>query len=114
MVCDHHRGQHPSEPLNSHEERNLVMRHEPIGSCPPLKPSLTSAAGLTGAVESRTTCLRRYQLVRRLLGACRRPNPRSYFAVGSAEAHASRGVLVRCLSSVAILEGFPTNLVISR
>jgi len=29
MVCDHHRGQHPSEPLNSHEERNLVMRHEP-------------------------------------------------------------------------------------
>jgi hypothetical protein len=29
VVCDHHRGQHPSEPLNSHEERNLVMRHEP-------------------------------------------------------------------------------------
>jgi hypothetical protein len=37
-----------SEPLNSHEERNLVMRHEPIGSCPPLKPSLTSAAGSPG------------------------------------------------------------------
>jgi hypothetical protein len=35
VVCDHHRGQHPSEPLNSHEERNLVMRHEPSGSCPP-------------------------------------------------------------------------------
>ena len=37
MVCDHHRGQHPSEPLNSHEERNLVMRHEPSGSCPPVQ-----------------------------------------------------------------------------
>jgi hypothetical protein len=89
------------------------MRHEPIGSCPPLKPSLTSA-GLTGAVEPRTICLRRYQLVRRLLGACQRPNPQSSVAVGSAEAHASTGVLVRCLSSVAILQGFPTNLVISR
>ena len=90
------------------------MRHEPIGSCPPLKASLTSAAGLTGAVEPRTTCLRRYHLVRRLLGTCRRPNPLSSFAVGRSEAHASRGVLVRCLSSVAILQGLPTNLVISR
>jgi hypothetical protein len=27
------------------------MRHEPSGSCPPLKASLTSAAGPTGAVE---------------------------------------------------------------
>ena len=89
------------------------MRHEPSGSCPPLKPSLTSAAGLTGAVEPRTTCLRRYLGVRRLLGACRRPNSRSSVAVGSAEAHASRGVLVGWLSSVAILQGFPTNLVIS-
>jgi hypothetical protein len=90
------------------------MRHEPSGFCPPLKPSLTSAAGLTGAVEPRTTCLCRYQLVRRLLGACRRPNPRSSVAVGRSEAHALRGVLVRRLSSVAILQGFPTNLVISR
>ena len=90
------------------------MRHEPSGSCPPLKPSLTSAAGLTRAVEPRTTCLRRYQLVRRLLGACRLPNPRSSFAVGRSEAHASRGVLVRCPSSVAILQGLPTNLGISR
>jgi hypothetical protein len=110
MVCDHHRGQHPSEPLNSHEERNLVMRHEPSGSCPPLKPSLTSAAGLTGAFELRTTALRRYLGVRRLLGGCRRPNPRSSVAVDSAEAHALRGVLVRWLSSVAILQGLPTNL----
>jgi hypothetical protein len=114
MVCNHHRGQHPSEPLNSHEERNLVMHHEPIGSCPPLKPSLTSATGLIGAVEPWTTCLRRYQLVRRLLGACRHPNPRSSVAVGSAEAHASRGVLVSCLSSVTILQGLPTQLVISQ
>jgi hypothetical protein len=90
------------------------MRHEPIGSCPPLKLSLTSAAGLTRAVEPRMTCLRRYLLVRRLLGACRRPNPRSSVAVGSAEAHASRGVLVRCLSSVAILQVLPTDLVMSR
>jgi hypothetical protein len=37
MVCDHHRGQHPSEPLNSHEERNLVMRHEPSDSCLPFQ-----------------------------------------------------------------------------
>jgi hypothetical protein len=37
VVCHHHRGQHPSEPLNSHEERNLVMRHEPSGSCPPVQ-----------------------------------------------------------------------------
>ena len=90
------------------------MRHEPIGSCPPLKPSLTSAAGLTGAVEPRTTCLRRSLFVRRLLDACRRPNPQLSFAVSSAEAHASRGVLVRCLSSVAILQGLLTNLVISQ
>jgi hypothetical protein len=90
------------------------MHREPIGSCPLLKPSLTSAAGLTGDVEPRMTCLRRYQLVRRLLGACRRPNPRSSVAVGSAEAHALRGVLVRCLSSVAILQGLPTDLVMSR
>ena len=90
------------------------MRHEPSGSCPPLKPSLTSAAGLTGAVEPRTTCLRRYLGVRRLLGACGRPNPQSSVAVGSAEAHASRGVLVGWLSSVAILQGLPTNLGIRR
>jgi len=90
------------------------MRHEPSGSCPLLKPSLTSAAGLTGAVEPRTTCLRRYELVRRLLGGCRRHNPRSSVAVDSAEAQASRGVLVRWLNSVAILQGLPTNLVISR
>ena len=37
VVCDHHRGQHPSEPLNSHEERTLVMPHEPSGSCPPIQ-----------------------------------------------------------------------------
>jgi hypothetical protein len=91
------------------------MRHEPSGSCLPLKPSLTSAAGLTGGLSSpRTTCLSRYPHVRRLLDACRRPNPRSSVAVGSAEAYASRGVLVRCLSSVVILRGLPTNLVISR
>jgi hypothetical protein len=36
-VVAHRRGQHPSEPLNSHEERNLVMRHEPTGSCPPVQ-----------------------------------------------------------------------------
>ena len=40
MVCDHHRGQHPSEPLNSHEERNLVMPHEPSGSCPLVQPAV--------------------------------------------------------------------------
>jgi hypothetical protein len=40
MVCDHHRGQHPSEPLNSHEERNLVMRHEPSDSCPLVQPAV--------------------------------------------------------------------------
>jgi hypothetical protein len=62
MVCNHHRGQHPSEPLNSHEERNLVMRHEPSGSYPPLKASLTGAVGLSGAVEPPTTCLRWYSL----------------------------------------------------
>ena len=90
------------------------MRHEPSGSSPPLKSPLTSATGLTGAVEPRTACLRRYQLVRRLLAACRPPTPWSSFTVGSAEAHASRGVLVRRLSSVAILQGLPTNLVISR
>jgi hypothetical protein len=90
------------------------MRHEPSGSCPPLKPSLTSAGGLIGAAELRTNCLRRYQLVRRLLGASRRPNPQSSFAVGSPEAHTSRGVVVRCLSSVAILQGLPTNLVSNR
>jgi hypothetical protein len=90
------------------------MTHEPIGSCPPLKPSLTSAAGLTGAVEPKTTCLRRSLFARRLLDACRRPNLQSSFAVSSAEGHASRGVLVRCLSSVAILQGNPSNLVISR
>jgi hypothetical protein len=39
VVCDHRRGQHPSEPLNSHEERNLVMRHEPSGSCPLVQPT---------------------------------------------------------------------------
>ena len=38
MVCDHHRGQHPSEPLNSHEERNLVMPHEPSDSRPTVQP----------------------------------------------------------------------------
>jgi hypothetical protein len=38
VVCDHPRGQHPSEPLNSHEERNLTMRHEPSGSRPPVQP----------------------------------------------------------------------------
>ena len=90
------------------------MRHEPIGSCPPLKPPLTSAAALTRAVEPRTTCLSWYQLVHRLLGASPHPDPRSYFAVGRSEAHASREVLVRCLSSAAILQGIPTNLVISR
>jgi hypothetical protein len=114
MVCDHHRGQHPSEPLNSHEERNLVMHHEPIGSCPPLKPSLTSAAGLTGAVEPRTTYLGRYLLVRRLVGACRRPNPQSSVAVGSAEATHPEESLSDASSSVAILQGFSTNLVINR
>jgi len=36
-VCNHRRGQHPSEPLNSHEERNLVMRHEPTGSRLPVQ-----------------------------------------------------------------------------
>ncbi len=36
VVCDH-RGQHPSEPLNSHEERILVMPHEPSGSRPPVQ-----------------------------------------------------------------------------
>jgi hypothetical protein len=40
VVCDHRRGQHPSEPLNSHEERNLVMRHEPSGSCPLVQPAV--------------------------------------------------------------------------
>ena len=40
MVCDHRRGQHPSEPLNSHEERNLVMPHEPSGSCPLVQPAV--------------------------------------------------------------------------
>jgi hypothetical protein len=38
-VCDHHRGRHPSEPLNSHEERNLVMPHEPSGSLAPVQPA---------------------------------------------------------------------------
>ena len=89
------------------------MRHEPSGSCPPLKPSLTSAAGLTGALELRTTCLRRYLGVRRLLGACRRPNPRSSVGVASAEAHASSGVLVRCLSTEAIPRSLSSNLVIN-
>ena len=37
VVRQHHRGQHPSEPLNSHEERNLVMPHEPSDSCPSLQ-----------------------------------------------------------------------------
>ena len=27
----------PSEPLHSHEERNLVMPHEPSDSCPPAR-----------------------------------------------------------------------------
>jgi hypothetical protein len=40
VVCDHRRGQHPSEPLNSHEERNLVMRHEPSGFCPLVQPAV--------------------------------------------------------------------------
>jgi len=40
VVCNHRRGQHPSEPLNSHEERNLVMRHEPNGSCPLVQPAV--------------------------------------------------------------------------
>jgi hypothetical protein len=39
VVCHHHRGQHPSEPLNSHEERNLVMRHEPSDSSSPVQPT---------------------------------------------------------------------------
>jgi hypothetical protein len=34
VVRQHHRGQHPSEPLVCHDERNLVMRHEPSDSCP--------------------------------------------------------------------------------
>ena len=54
MVCDHRRGQHPSEPLNSHEERNLVMRHEPSGSCPLVQPTADRrCAPYTAAVARR-------------------------------------------------------------
>jgi hypothetical protein len=38
VVCNHRRGQHPSEPLNNHEERNLVMPHEPSDSRPIVQP----------------------------------------------------------------------------
>jgi hypothetical protein len=48
VVCDHHRGQHPSEPLNSHEERNLVMPHEPSGSCPPVQQASAKRCAACG------------------------------------------------------------------
>jgi hypothetical protein len=51
VVCDHHRGQHPSEPLNSHEERNLVMRHEPIGSCPPVQQACRKHCSACGQAK---------------------------------------------------------------
>jgi hypothetical protein len=45
VVCDHRRGQHPSEPLNSHEERNLVMPHEPSDLRPPLQLAADRCCG---------------------------------------------------------------------
>ena len=84
------------------------MPHEPSGSCPPLKPSLASAAGHTGAVKSPDdfpppvpTCPpapRYLPTLRRHRG----PSPSD---------HESSGVLVRRLNSVSILAGPPTSLV---
>jgi hypothetical protein len=61
VVCDHRRGQHPSEPLNSHEERNLVMRHEPSGSCSLVQPAI-DRPGWTSRASSAPVALRDHQL----------------------------------------------------
>jgi len=69
VVCDHHRGQHPSGPLNSHEERNLVMPHEPSGSCLPVQQAPTKSCAAcaqsrplaefpTSSTGRRTSCCR--------------------------------------------------------
>jgi hypothetical protein len=90
-----------------------MMLHEPSGSCPPLKPSLGSAARHTGAVKPSddfSPPVPACPPAPRCLPTPRRhrgPSP------SAAEAHKSSGVLGRCLNSVSILGGPPTSLVAS-